>query len=134
VNEEKRYAHYHKNAVNMHAKRCQWPDVCMYGLPEDDPRVQHANLTNDASRKHHLEVCMRPEGPDNPFKIVMGQAYTRSYLDCKCSKDLERVDCMAAVDAENASSEIERHLAAIRKIKKRGKPLKGKEHYGVYPE
>jgi hypothetical protein len=39
-----------------------------------------------------------------------------------------------ARDARAASAEIECHLAAIRKIKRKGKPLEGEEGYMVFPQ
>lgn len=135
---KKRYNHYNKNAVQMHAAHCYDPTPagkCFYGMSEKNPDVIAARENDEAVMTHHTIVCMRPAGPDNPQTQIMGILCSRKSMDeCTCSDKLQRVDCQAAVDAENASAEIERHLAAIRKIKKRGRPLKGKEAYGVYPK
>ena len=115
---EKRYAHYSKNALRMHAKRCHYPGSCGYGLVYGtDP----GEINDAAVIQRHHDICLSGPGPHD-------------MVDCRCWEDLQAVDCMAAVDAENASAEIERHLAAIRKIKRTGKPLRGKESYRVFPE
>jgi hypothetical protein len=113
----KRFLHYNKNALKLHAKNCSSPEWCTYG-EEFGWDARHIN--DDAVRNYHVQTCMA--GP--------GQ---HSMKECKCWKKLQEHHCQAAVNAENAAAEIERHLAAIRKIKRAGKPLKGKERYTVFP-
>lgn len=99
----KRKGHYEKNALNMHVKTCSDPEWC--NADQEIP---------DELRD------------DTKLPWPSRQELARKRLEWMHY-------CQSAVDAENASAEIERHLAAIRKIKRRGKPLKGKEFYGVYP-
>jgi hypothetical protein len=114
----RRRLHYSKNALNMHRRTCQYPGECTYGT-EFGARSRDVN--DAAVMRRHVEVCMAGPGPHD-------------MRDCKCWQHLQEFHCQAAADAENGAAEIERHLAAIRKIKRLGKPLKGKESYRVYPE
>ncbi len=113
---EKRYLHYVKNALKLHAKVCR-TNKCNYGV---EIGKEARSINDQAVLRHHVEVCcVVARSPEAP---------------CDCWKLLQNVSCMSATITENASAEIERHLAAIRKIKKTRAPLLGDESYGVYPE
>jgi hypothetical protein len=114
----RRRLHYSKNALNMHSRACPYPGECTYGM---EFGAKSREISDAAVMRRHVEVCMAGPGPHD-------------MRDCKCWQHLQEFHCQAAVDAENAAAEIERHLAAIRKIKRLGKPLKNKESYRVYPE
>jgi hypothetical protein len=101
---QKRYDHYAKNARKLHAKHCSDPGWCNYSDPENPATA---------------------DDPALPWPERQRRAGVRLG---------EMHSCQGAVDAENAAAEIERHLAAIRKIKARGRPLKDAEAYHVYPE
>lgn len=102
-NPRKRYAHYDKNARKMHARHCSDPGWCNYQDPANPAAADDVSLP----------------WPERQRRAGVWLAESRA--------------CQAAVNAENGSAEIERHLAAIRKIKRRGRPLKRKEGYQVYP-
>jgi len=122
----RRHLHHSKNALKMHARHCYDPSNCTYGKEFGADARQ---LNDQGVLHHHMEICaplVKDLGANQAAKIMIEK--------CTCWKRLQNYSCEAAVDAENASAEIERHLAAIRKIKRRGKSLKGKEGYAVYPE
>jgi hypothetical protein len=101
---QKQYERYTKNAHKIHARHCSDPGWCTYDDPESPATADDAAL---------------------PWPERQERAALR--LD-------EYRNCPAAVDAENAAAEIERHHAAVRKIVARGRPLKGPEAYRIYPE
>jgi hypothetical protein len=102
---QKNYNRYTRNALKLHAKHCSDPGWCNYN---DDPVIPE--MADDIALPW----------PERQRRAALRLGHMR--------------DCQGAVDAENASAEIERHLAAIRKIRVRGRPLKGREAYSVYPD
>jgi hypothetical protein len=116
----KRFLHYNKNALKLHARNCTKPEWCTYGQEFGWDARQ---INDEAVLVYHNQNCH-----------VGGGSGSHGMRECGCWERLQEHHCKGAVNAENAAAEIERHLAAIRKIKRTGKPLKGKERYTVYPE